>query len=59
MLYEVITVAVGEIGFDDQTILEERYYRAQLELAKELEMLVMVHTPHRDKKRGTSSYNFV
>ncbi len=47
-------VAVGEIGFDDQTILEERYYRAQLELAKELEMLVMVHTPHRDKKRGTS-----
>ncbi len=47
-------VAVGEIGFDDQTVLEERYYRAQLELAKELEMLVMVHTPHRDKKRGTS-----
>jgi predicted metal-dependent TIM-barrel fold hydrolase len=46
-------VAVGEIGFDDQTALEERYYRAQLELAKELEMLVMVHTPHRDKKRGT------
>jgi len=46
-------VAVGEIGFDDQTAHEERYYRAQLELAKELEMLVMVHTPHRDKKRGT------
>lgn len=47
-------VAVGEIGFDDQTALEERYFRAQLELAKELDMLVMVHTPHRDKKRGTS-----
>ncbi|MFQ5936789.1 MAG: TatD family hydrolase, partial [Acidiferrobacterales bacterium] len=47
-------VAVGEIGFDDQTPMEERYYRAQLELAKELDMLVMVHTPHRDKKRGTS-----
>jgi len=47
-------VAVGEIGFDDQTEVEERYYRAQLELARELEMLVMVHTPHRDKKRGTS-----
>ncbi len=46
-------VAVGEIGFDDQTDLEERFYRAQLELAKELDMLVMVHTPHRDKKRGT------
>ena len=47
-------VAVGEIGFDDQTEAEEGCYRAQLELAKELDMLVMVHTPHRDKKRGTS-----
>ncbi|NKC11357.1 MAG: hydrolase TatD [Gammaproteobacteria bacterium] len=47
-------VAVGEIGYDDQTEAEDRAYRAQLELAKELDMLVMVHTPHRDKKRGTS-----
>ena len=47
-------VAVGEIGFDDQSAAEEKYYRAQLELAKELDMLVMVHTPHRDKKTGTS-----
>jgi predicted metal-dependent TIM-barrel fold hydrolase len=47
-------VAVGEIGYDDQTELEDRYYRAQLELAKEFDMLVMVHTPHRDKKSGTS-----
>ena len=47
-------VAVGEIGFDDQTEAEEHCYRAQVELAKELDMLVMVHTPHRDKKRGTS-----
>ncbi|MBT6278078.1 MAG: hydrolase TatD [Chromatiales bacterium] len=47
-------VAVGEIGYDDQTPAEDRAYRAQLELARELEMLVMVHTPHRDKKRGTS-----
>lgn len=46
-------VAIGEIGFDDQTPMEERYYRAQLELAKELDLPVMVHTPHRDKKRGT------
>lgn len=46
-------VAIGEIGFDEQTKLEEKYYRAQLELAKELDMLVMVHTPHRDKTRGT------
>lgn len=47
-------VAVGEIGFDEQTALEEKFFRLQLELAKSLEMLVMVHTPHRDKKRGTS-----
>lgn len=47
-------VAIGEIGYDEQSDLEDRYYRAQLELAKELDMLVLVHTPHRDKKRGTS-----
>lgn len=46
-------VAVGEIGYDDQTALEDRYYRAQLALARELDMLVMVHTPHRDKRAGT------
>lgn len=46
-------VAVGEIGFDDQTTLEEKYFRAQVDLAVELDMLVMVHTPHRDKITGT------
>lgn len=47
-------VAIGEIGYDDQTELEDKYFRLQLELAKELELPVMVHTPHRDKKRGTT-----
>jgi uncharacterized protein len=47
-------VAIGEIGFDDQTATEEKYYRLQLELAKQLGLPVMVHTPHRDKKRGTT-----
>lgn len=46
-------VAIGEIGYDEQTALEDKYYRAQLELSKELELPVMIHTPHRDKKRGT------
>ena len=46
-------VAVGEIGYDDQTPSEDKYYRAQLALAREFDMLVMVHTPHRDKKSGT------
>jgi predicted metal-dependent TIM-barrel fold hydrolase len=47
-------VAIGEIGFDEMTALEEKYFRQQLELARELDMLVLVHTPHRNKKEGTS-----
>jgi len=46
-------VAVGEIGYDDQTPAEDKCYRAQLALALEFDMLVQVHTPHRDKKSGT------
>jgi predicted metal-dependent TIM-barrel fold hydrolase len=46
-------VAMGELGYDEQTALEDRYLRAQIELAKEIELPIMVHTPHRDKKRGT------
>lgn len=47
-------VAIGEIGYDEQTELEDKYFRLQIELAKELDLPVMIHTPHRDKKRGTS-----
>jgi uncharacterized protein len=47
-------VAIGEIGYDDMTPQEDKYFRLQLELAKELDMLVMIHTPHRNKKAGTS-----
>ncbi len=46
-------VAIGEIGYDDQTPAEDKYFRVQLEMAKELGMVVQVHTPHRDKKSGT------
>ncbi len=46
-------VAIGEIGYDDQTAAEDKYFRQQLELAKELDMTVQIHTPHRDKKAGT------
>jgi len=45
-------VAVGEIGFDEITRAEEKAYVAQVELAKQHDMVVMVHSPHRDKKRG-------
>jgi predicted metal-dependent TIM-barrel fold hydrolase len=46
-------VAVGEIGFDDQTAAEESCFARQLELARRFELPVLIHTPHRDKKRGT------
>lgn len=46
-------VGVGEIGYDDVTDAEERVFAAQLELAKELKLPALVHTPHRDKKKGT------
>jgi predicted metal-dependent TIM-barrel fold hydrolase len=52
-IYKEGVVGVGEIGFDDQTAAEEKYYRLQLELAKEAGLPVQIHTPHRDKKRGT------
>lgn len=46
-------VAIGEVGYDDMTPAEDKYFRQQLELAKELDLLVLVHTPHRNKKAGT------
>src|SRR5687768_2579006 len=46
-------VAIGELGYDEQTELEDKYLRLQIELAKEVELPIMIHTPHRDKKRGT------
>ncbi|GGC56283.1 hydrolase TatD [Pedobacter quisquiliarum] len=53
-VYKEGVVGIGEIGFDDQTAAEEKYYRLQLELAKSAGLPVQVHTPHRDKKKGTS-----
>lgn len=52
-VYKEGVVGIGEIGFDDQTAAEDKYYRLQLDLAKEAELPVQVHTPHRDKKKGT------
>jgi len=46
-------VAVGEIGYDDQTPEEEHYFARQIELATEFELPVLIHTPHRDKRQGT------
>ena len=46
-------VAIGEIGYDDQTDAEDKYFRLQIELANELDIPILIHTPHRDKKNGT------
>jgi uncharacterized protein len=46
-------VAIGEIGYDAMTEIEDKYFRIQLEMAKEFDKLVLIHTPHRNKKAGT------
>ena len=46
-------VAVGEIGYDDMTPVEDQIFGEQLELARRHQLPVLIHTPHRDKKKGT------
>lgn len=46
-------VAIGELGYDEQTALEDKALRRQIELAKEFGLPIMIHTPHRDKRAGT------
>jgi uncharacterized protein len=47
-------VAVGEIGYDSMTAEEDEAFAAQLALAVAHELPALVHTPHRDKARGTT-----
>lgn len=46
-------VAIGEIGYDDMSEAEERFLIEQLKLSVEFDLPVMIHTPHRNKKKGT------
>jgi predicted metal-dependent TIM-barrel fold hydrolase len=46
-------VAVGEVGYDAMTPAEDQALAAQLELALDERLPVLVHTPHRDKLEGT------
>ncbi|PCK10139.1 MAG: hydrolase TatD [Alteromonadaceae bacterium] len=46
-------VGVGEIGYDEINDVEDRFFAEQLQLAKEFDLPVLVHTPHRDKVKGT------
>jgi hypothetical protein len=45
-------VAIGEIGYDEITPAEERALEWQMSFAVEHDMPIMIHSPHRDKKRG-------
>ena len=45
--------ALGEIGFNNITENEEQAFCRQLEIAKERDMPVIVHTPHVEKLEGT------
>src|SRR2546430_13482860 len=46
-------VAVGEVGYDSVTPEEDEVFAAQLAMAVEYDLPALVHTPHRDKRRGT------
>ena len=46
-------VALGEIGFNNITPNEERAFVAQLHIAAERDMPIIVHTPHVEKLAGT------
>ncbi|MBZ0136153.1 MAG: TatD family hydrolase [Planctomycetes bacterium] len=48
-----LCLAIGEIGLDSHTETEEEFLRQQLDLAKTSKMPIMVHTPHREKFKGT------
>jgi hypothetical protein len=45
-------VGVGEIGLDDITAKEEKYLAAQIQLAIQHDLPILIHTPHRNKKQG-------
>jgi uncharacterized protein len=47
-------VAVGEVGYDGMTPAEDEVFASQLDLALAHGLPVLVHTPHRDKVRGTA-----
>ncbi len=45
-------ICVGEIGFNGITKNEEIAFVRQLHMAEERKLPVLIHSPHRDKKRG-------
>lgn len=46
-------LGIGEIGFNNITPNEEKVFRMHLEVAKRLNAIVIIHTPHFNKLEGT------
>lgn len=46
-------VALGEVGFDKITDTEEEVFRRQVRIAKKINVPILIHTPHQNKKVGT------
>ena len=46
-------VALGEIGFDIISKQEEEIFRKQLQIADDLKIPIIIHTPHINKLEGT------
>jgi uncharacterized protein len=46
-------IGVGEIGFNNITKNEETILREQLDIARKLDVPVIIHTPHNNKLEGT------
>lgn len=47
-------VALGEIGLESASSLEQKLFHDQLQMANEMEIKVVVHTPRRNKREITS-----
>ncbi|MEZ4467692.1 MAG: TatD family hydrolase [bacterium] len=45
-------IAIGEIGYDDMTAKEEKYFQIQIQIAIDHGLPILIHTPHRDKEQG-------
>ncbi len=45
-------LGIGEIGFDDMTEREAHFFRVQVDMARDRNKPILIHTPHRDKKQG-------
>ena len=52
-LQRATAIGIGEIGFNNITKNEEIILREQLEMAKKLDVPVIIHTPHNNKLEGT------